>query len=156
MGPQASSITSVESSCSTRLLRIPPLTDQRSSAMFSERREFTAVSRSILDFKLSEEQMVRLQLKVLMDSARDALNTMLLDADLPNGEPSSRLTQQADAQLILLLLRPLTLSPDMDLSANKMVSLQLSSLKFFKMVITISKFAPRFLRKSSLLLCNNF
>jgi hypothetical protein len=73
--------------------------------------------------------------------AKDVLNIMLLDADLLNGELSSRSTQQMDYHLKSPLLRPPTLLPDMDLSANKMVLLQLSSLKFSKMVIMISKFA---------------
>merc|ERR1711998_677951 len=78
------------------------------------------------------------------------------DADLLSGEPSSRLIQQLDAQLTLLLLRLLTLLPDMDLSANKMDLLQLSSQKFSKMVIMILKFVPKFPRKFFLLSCNNF
>ena len=95
--------------------------------------------------------MVRPPLKVLMDLARDALNTMLWDADSPNGELSSRSTQQVDAHQRPLLLRPPTLLLDMDQSANKTDLLQLSSLKFFKMVITVSKYALKFQREFSLL-----
>ena len=111
--------------------------------------ESTEVIRLILDSKLLEEPMVRPPLKVLMDLARDVPNTMLLDADLPNGELSSRSIQHVDAHQRPLSLRPPTILPDMDLSANKMDSPQLLSQKFFKMVIMISKFVLEFLRKYS-------
>jgi len=88
-------------------------------------------------------------LKDLMDLVRDVPNIMLLDADSPNGELSSRSTQQMDYLPIWLSKSvPIPLL-DMDLSANKMDLLQLSSLKFFKMVITVSKYALKFPREFS-------
>jgi hypothetical protein len=51
--------------------------DHRNSVIFLDLREFTAVSRSILDFKLLEEHMRRPPPKVLMDLVRDVPNIML-------------------------------------------------------------------------------
>ena len=125
------------------------MTEKRNSVISLEKREFIAVLRSILVFKLLEVPKMRLLPKVLMVLARDALNTINLDADLPSGELSSRLILKLIAQVRLLLLRLLSLLPDMDLFVNKMDSLLLLNQKFFKTVITISKFVPEFQRKYS-------
>lgn len=90
-----------------------------------------------------------------MDSVQDAPNTTLWDADSLSGEPCSRLTQPMVFHPRWLSKRPPTPLLDTDLSANKMVSYQSSSQKFFKMEITASMSAPMYPRESSLLLCQS-
>jgi len=99
--------------------------------------------------------MERLPLKVLMDSARDALNIMLLELDLPNGEQFSR-SPQMDAQPKLLSKRPLAHLQDMDLSANKTVLFQLLSQKFFKMDHTVLRYQLKSPKEYYLLSWLNF
>jgi len=123
--------------------------DLKNSAISLDPKRSPAVLRSILDSKLLVELRKRPPLKDLMDLVRDVPSIMLLDADSPNGELSSRSIQQMDYLPIWLSKSvPIPLL-DMDLSANKMDLLQLSSLKFFKMVITVSKYALKFPREFS-------
>jgi len=97
--------------------------------------------------------MERLQLRDLMDLERDVLSTMPWDADSPNGEPCSRL--EMDAQPRPPSKRPLTPSPDTDLSASRTDSCQSSSQRSSKMESMISRCALPSLREFSPQLCNN-
>lgn len=138
--------SSVASSCLTRQPEIH-VRMELSSVTSLDQEEFTAVSRSILDLSQLLELKMRLPLKVLMDLEKDVLNIMLWDADSPSGEPSLRLVM--DAHLKLLLLRLPTLLLDMDPSAKRMDSSQLSNQKFYKMENMTLMFVLMFLKESS-------
>ena len=138
--------SSVASSCLTRQPEIH-VRMELSSVTSLDQEEFTAVSRSILDLSQLLELKMRLPLKVLMDLEKDVLNIMLWDADSPSGEPSLRLVM--DAHLKLLLLRLPTLLLDMDPSAKRMDSSQLSNQKFYKMENMTLMFVLMYLKESS-------
>merc|ERR1712086_717501 len=136
--PPASRNTSVASSCSMRQSEILP----------------QMVNKNSLDFRLLVELTKRPPPRDLTVLVRDAQNTMVWDADLQNGEQFSR----SDKVCHLKPLSEKQLTPllDTDPSANRTVLCQSLSQKFYRMELTILRFAPQYLREFSQQSCKSF
>ena len=144
--------TSQEPSCMTRPLETLDWTEL-SSSMASLPRALFPESRSMPVLPPLKEPMTRLPLWVSTVCPLEPESTTEWESDSLSGEPLSRLTKQTAAHLNKPLKRPLTLSQDMDPSANTPVSSQLLSQRSSKTEPTLSKNALRFPRKFTKL-CN--
>ena len=113
------------------------------SPRFLGKEEFIVESRLTPVSKRLQEPMEKQLLRVLMALVKDVPSTMRWDADLPSGEPCSRLEmachQRRPFERMLMDLQ------NMEPFASKMALFQLLSQKSCKMVIMISKSVLKYL-----------
>ena len=136
---QVSPNMSVVSLCLMKPLEIKQNLVESNSLKFLEIKVSTVVLKLTQASSTLGEQMMKLSLKALMGLANAVQSIISSDADLPSGEQCSRLVK--DFHQKLQLWRMLSNQQDMDQFVKQMVQFQLQNQRFFRMVITVLKFA---------------